>query len=213
MRLCLVLRLLVGRIDSLSVDIQRLPHYATGVFVSNFVPKNVLTIYLDSINSGKFLSKEKYDLSSLALLRSRIFESSLGVANMSEGLENRIDDAIKESLCLNEIYDNAKTKRYTHSRVRRAVLSRQFNIRKSDLNIDAPYCRLLGFNKSCETVFGRLASNCSIPFITRYSDVLKANDDVKLIFEYEDKSTDFYNLVLYKAEICSSEKILTPIKM
>ena len=180
----------------------------------NFVPENCFALYSDSINNGQVLSQEKYDLTSLVLLRSRLFDNSDNIANMSEGLENRIDDAIKSSVNLNEIYDKAKTKRYTHSRVRRAVLCRQFNISKSDLNIDVPYCRLLGFNKSCENLLGELVKNSSLPFITRFSDSLKINDEkINKIFEYEDKSTDFYNFILKKPDICSKERLYSPVKV
>ena len=171
-------------------------------------------MYLDLIKSGKVVSQEKYDLSSLALLRCRLGEDSGNVANMAEGLENRIDEAIKTSICLNEIYDRTKTKRYTHSRIRRAVLCRQFDIKKDHLNIAVPYCRLLGFNKSCENTFGKLAGMCSLPFITRYSDFMKMSDNnMEIIFNYEDKSTDFYNLILSKSDVCSNEKIYSPVKI
>ena len=46
-----------------------------------------------------------------------------GMKIMSEGLENRIFSAIKTSSNLDEIYDKVKTKRFAHSRIRRAVLS------------------------------------------------------------------------------------------
>lgn len=178
----------------------------------NFVPENCISIYSDSI--GQALSQEKYGLSSLAVLRSKLSENPENIANMAEGLENRIDEAIRTSISLNEIYNKAKTKRYTHSRVRRAVLCRQFNISKSDLNIDIPYCRLLGFKKSCENEFGKLVNNCSLPFITKYSDVLKMNDEkINKVFEFEDRSTDFYNLILKKTDICSTERLFSPIKV
>ncbi len=180
----------------------------------NYVPENCFSLYSDSINNGQVLSQEKYDLTSLAVLRSRLFDNSDNIANMAEGLDNRIDDAIKSSVNLNEIYDKAKTKRYTHSRVRRAVLCRQFNISKTDLNIEVPYCRLLGFNKTCENMLGEFVKNCSLPFITRFSDVTKVNDEkINKIFDYEDKATDFYNLILKKPDICSKERLYSPVKV
>lgn len=180
----------------------------------DFVPENCYSLYFDSINNGQVLSHEKYDLSSLALLRSRLYENAENIANMAEGLENRIDEAIKTSVSLNEIYDKSKTKRYTHSRVRRAVLCRQFNISKNDLNIAVPYCRLLGFNKTCENKLGAFVNDCSLPFITKYSDISRMNDEkINKIFEYEDESTDFYTLILKIPDICSRERQFSPVKI
>lgn len=180
----------------------------------NFVPENCISIYMDAIKNGYVVSQEKNELSSLAVLRARLYEKSENIANMAEGLENRIDDAIKTGLSLNEIYDKVKTKRYTHSRVRRAVLCRQFNVYKNDLNIDVPYCRLLGFDKSCENKLGELVKNCSLPYVSRFSDIIKYNDEkINRIFEYENKTTDFYNLILKTPDICSKERLFSPVKV
>lgn len=178
-----------------------------------FVPSNVIDLYCNSISTGKILSKDKYNLSSLTILRSKIFDSSENIANMSEGLENRINDAICNCVSLEEIYDSVKTKRYTHSRIRRAVLCCQFDITNDDLKTDVPYCRLLGFNKNCKDVIGKLAANCNLPFIVRYSDISK-NDKcvIKRIYDIENKTTDFYNLILTNPDVCSKEKTFSPIK-
>ncbi len=178
-----------------------------------FVPYNVIDLYHNAISTGKILSKDKYNVSSLALLRSKIFDNSENIANMSEGLKNRINDAICNCVSLEEIYDSVKTKRYTHSRIRRAVLCRQFDITNDDLKTDVPYCRLLGFNKNCKDVIGKLVASCNLPFIVRYSDILKYDNNViNRIYEIENNTTDFYNLVLTNPDVCSKEKTFSPIK-
>ena len=181
--------------------------------IEKYVPKNVIELYNCSIFDGKFLSKDKYNISTLALLRSKIYNVLDDIGNMAEGLENRIVDAIKNSLVIDDIYNQAKTKRYTHSRIRRAVLSLQFDITNIDLSTEVPYCRLLGFNKNVKDMVGKLANSCKLPFIVRYSDVEKYNDDnINRVYELENKATDFYNLILEKTDFCSSEKTFSPIK-
>ena len=179
-----------------------------------FVPDNLTDMYGSAISNGNIVSKEKYNLSSLAILRSKIHENSAFIGNMSEGLENRINNAIISSINLDNIYDSVKTKRYTHSRIRRAVLCCQFDVTNDDLNTSVPYCRLLGFNKNCSDILGDLAGNCKLPFIVRYSDITKLNNEViNKIFNFEVKSTDFYNLILNKSKICSTEKTFSPVKL
>ena len=181
--------------------------------IEKYVPKNVIELYNCSIFDGKVLSKDKYNISTLALLRSKIYNVLDDIGNMAEGLENRIVDAIKNSLVIDDIYNQAKTKRYTHSRIRRAVLSLQFDITNNDLSTEVPYCRLLGFNKNVKDTVGKLANSCKLPFIVRYSDVEKYNDDnINRVYELENKATDFYNLILEKTDFCSSEKTFSPIK-
>ena len=180
----------------------------------NLVPENCIDIYTYAINNGQYASSEKYNLASLAMLRSGLYNDFKDIANMSEGLENRISDTVKSSLSLNEIYDKVKTKRYTHSRIRRAVFSAQFGINKKDIEIEIPYCRLLGFNKMSEKVLGNLVHNCKLPFITKYSDIVRLNDNnANAIFNYEDKSTDFYNLITEASDICGKERTISPVKI
>ena len=132
---------------------------------------------------------------------------------MSEGIENRINDAISNCVSLEEIYNFVKTKRYTHSRIRRTILCCQFDITNDDLNTDVAYCRLLGFNKNCKEYIGQLAGRCKLPFVVRHSDISKNKDNtIDRIYEIENKTTDFFNLVLESPDICSKEKTFSPIK-
>ena len=81
------------------------------------------------------------------------------------------------------------------------------------LKIEVPYCRLLGFNKNCAGIMGELVKKCKLPYITRYSDVEKMNDNVQYIFSFEEKSTDIYNLSLKKSDVCAKERSFSPLKI
>ncbi len=181
---------------------------------SQFVPENTILLYKEDLQNGNYVSSEKYNIAALTLLRLKLNEDLSYVANMSEGLENRIKTAIKESISLNEIYDKAKTKRFTHSRIRRAVLSLTFGITSKDLKISAPYCRLLGFNIKSAEIMGALAKNSKIPFVVSYSDILNLKiADAEKIFDIENKTGDFYSLIMQNSGECSKEMTFSPIKM
>lgn len=181
---------------------------------SSYVPKNTGELYAQELKKGNFVSDYKYNIASLAILRSKLNEDVFCIANMAEGLENRIKSAVKESTSLEEIYDKAKTKRFTHSRIRRAVLSLTFGVTADDLKISTPYCRLLGFNKNSAEIMGSLAANSNLPFVASYSDILNLKSaDAEKIFELENKAGDFYSLIMQKTAECSKEMTFTPIKM
>lgn len=180
---------------------------------SGFVPKNTVDIYKSGIENGQFVSNEKYNLAALAILRSKLNKDLSCTANMAEGLENRIKVAIKDSTSLEEIYDKAKSKRYTHSRIRRAILSMTFGITSDDLKLSVPYCKLLGFNTDSAENMGRLANSCKIPFVASYSDILKLKSaDAERIFNLENKSGDFYSLIMQNSIKCSTEMTFSPVK-
>lgn len=181
---------------------------------SQFVPENTIQLYKDELQNGNYVSTEKFNISSLALLRSKLNDDLSSIDNMAEGLENRIKTAIKESTNLNEIYDNAKTKRFTHSRIRRAVLSTVLGITAEDLKITVPYCRLLGFNIDSAEIIGTLAKNCKMPFVASYSDILNLKStDAEKIFTLENKAGDFYSLIMQKTGECSKEMTFSPVKL
>lgn len=181
---------------------------------SQFVPENTVEIYNEELKNGNFVSIEKYNLTALALLRSKLNEDASNIANMAEGLENRIKSAVKEGTSLEEIYDNAKTKRFTHSRIRRAVISLALGVTADDLKISVSYCRLLGFNKASAELMGTLAAGSKLPFVASYSDILNLKlSDADKIFALENKAGDFYSLIMQKTAKCSNEMTFTPIKM
>ncbi len=178
-----------------------------------YVPDNAYQIYKNALVNGEYLNAEKFNISALSILRSTNTINP-EIANMAEGLENRIASAVKTSSNLAEIYDNVKTKRFTHSRIRRAVLSCVMNVTNDDLHIPVPYCRLLGFNTEISGKLGNLVKKCSLPYVVNYSDILKINSGNALqVFELENKSTDLYNLALQKTGNCSTEMTYPVIKM
>ena len=179
----------------------------------SFVPENLFSLYSDAIENGKFLSEYKFELSALGVLRSKLSDDFSAIANISEGLDNRIKTAINNHNSLEELYDEIKTKRYTYTRVKRAVLSVILDVKSVDLQILPPYCRVLGFNTKISGVMGDLAKNSKIPFVASYSDIVKLqNPEADRVFELENKSTDIYNLILNSSGICSKEKTFSPIK-
>lgn len=180
----------------------------------SFVPENVFGLYCDAIENGKYLSAYKFELSALSVLRSKLNDDFSDIANISEGLDNRIKSAINNHNSLEELYDEIKTKRYTYTRIKRAVLSVVFGVKSNDLDIAAPYCRVLGFNTKTSNVMGSLARNSKIPFVASYSDIVKLqNPEADRVFELENNSTDLYNLVLNNSGFCSTEKTISPIKV
>ncbi len=179
---------------------------------SKYVPDNAYLLYKTAIESGDYLDYNKYNLVTLSILRANGANSS--IANMAEGLENRINSAIKRSVTLDEIYDKAKSKRFTHSRIRRAVLSSTFDVKKEYAEKFSPYVRLLGFNQSKAYILGELVKKCELPFVTSYSDIeYSGSVSRNLIFDLEEKSTDLFNLSLHNPKPCSTERTFSIIKM
>lgn len=179
-----------------------------------YIPDYLLDLYNEDIKKGKYVSTDKLDLAAFSILRSKLGENLTDIANMGEGLDNRIKSAVKNNTQLSKLYDEIKTKRYTHTRIKRAVLSTILDVKSTDLEIAPPYCRVLGFNTKVSSKMGELAKNSKLPFVAVYSDIVNiSSENANRVFELENKSTDFYNLILHNSESCSTEMKFAPIKM
>lgn len=167
-----------------------------------------------AIKNGDFVSKEKFELAFMSLLRNKSSEDISKYAYMSDSLDGRIQKAINSSLTLNELYETAKTKRFAHSRVRRAVLSLAMGVGEDDYKKSPQYIRVLGFKDTSSNVLGECSNKSKIPVVSSYSQLKKLeNKDANICFELESKSTNFYNLILNNPANCGSEMMYRVIKI
>lgn len=141
----------------------------------------------------------------LAKLRSMTADDFAKIEDVNEGLENRIYESVRNACSIEELYSNIKTKRYTHSRIRRIILKSYLDITK-EYSKDVPYIRILGFNKQGREILSKMKKNSKLPIISRYSDTDKLDSFGKKLFELECHCTDLYNLG-YKTPLpCGTEQ-------
>lgn len=123
-------------------------------------------------------------------LRTMNLEQISALPDLSEGIENRIFRYIRETSSIAELTDAIKTKRYTHSRIRRILLCALLGIERRHCEGLPPYIRVMAMNKK-----GReLLSQPHLPVITRFSDCDKLDDSAREIFELELASSDIFAL-------------------
>lgn len=159
----------------------------------------------DGLSLENICSLKNCETAVLAKLRTMRCEDFLKLNDVSEGLENRIVDAVRTSVSLEEIYDKIKTKRYTHSRIRRIILRAYLDITK-DFTSDVPYIRILGFNRKGQDIAALMKKNANLPIISRYSDVKELSEKGRRLFDLECKCTDLYNLGYKKPLPCGTEQ-------
>ena len=82
----------------------------------------------------------------LSVLRRMSREQMAALPDVSEGIENRLYQAVRKSCGIEELYEQIKTKRYPLSRVRRLVLSAFLQIPSQMHKQAPPYLRVLAMN-------------------------------------------------------------------
>ncbi len=145
---------------------------------------------------------ERAILSRLRMLSVSDIEKAPDIA---EGLENRIYNAICSATSLEELYSIVKTKRYTHSRIRRIITALYLGITPEDTREGVPYIRVLGLNERGREILREARETAKLPVIMKTANTLELSDYAKHIFELECKATDLYNLAAPRILPCGTE--------
>lgn len=173
---------------------------------ADYVPKNCIDLYNSEILSGNIARIENNIRGLLFKIRSMSAGDISKIADVSEGLENRIIKASYTAKSFIELADNIKSKRYTHARIRRILLSCLLDIKKEYTMQNVPYIRILGFNSRGKEVLSIMKKSAKLPIITKLSKLPKElNIDGQKLLELEIKSTDIYNLFTDEIKPCKEE--------
>ena len=142
----------------------------------------------------------------LSALR-EISQEKLGETVSDEaGLAGRIYDAVRVSTSLDELYENAKSKNYTLSRIRREVLCAYLGIEKDIATGTPPYIRILAVNEKGLSILSKAKKNSALAVVTKHSEMQNLNDEAKRIYELQCSSTDKFALMSEKARECGLEQ-------
>lgn len=150
------------------------------------------------------VSVEESERAILSRLRMLTAEEIRKAPDVSEGLENRIFNAIQSATSLEELYDIVKTKRYTHSRIRRIVTALYLGILPEDRE-EVPYIRVLGFNDRGLEVLKKAKDTATLPVITKPAAIEGLDEKARHTFDLECRATNLYNLATPRVLPCGTE--------
>ncbi|MGN1316715.1 MAG: nucleotidyltransferase family protein [Acutalibacteraceae bacterium] len=177
-----------------------------GCAVKKFLPEPAYNVMREEIEKGKAPANYKnLETAILYKLRSMSASDFRELPDVSEGLEYRFREGVRTSASLEEILEKVKTKRYTHSRLRRIVLCSLLGIKKEDVLTKVPYIRVLGFNEKGAQLLKTAKETASLPIITKSSETDVLGDDAKRVFALECFARDVFSLALPKADFCGKE--------
>lgn len=113
-----------------------------------YVPAQALARYRAAAAQGLLAMPQKFDTALLALLRARAPVGFAGVRGVSEGLENRLEAAVRTAADAEDLYAKLKTKRYPHARLRRLALDAALGVQQGGLPALPPFVHLLGARRA-----------------------------------------------------------------
>lgn len=145
-------------------------------------------------------SLERLETAVLYRLRIAKAKDFADIPEVGEGIENRILKAAETASTLDELYTMVKSKRYSHARIRRIVLSFFLGIR-TPVGLP-PYLRVLGMNKTGAD----LLQHASLPVLTRVSQLRGMPEECQKLFELESAADDIYALAFEKRKAAGSNQ-------
>ena len=148
----------------------------------------------------------------ISYLRRLSVEDIKNLPDVSEGLENRIFDAIRKGTSLDDIIAKIKSKRYTMARIRRILLSAYLGISKDNALAPVPYIRILGANQKGRQILNKMKKSATIPIITRTKEVNTLDKQAVNMFSLEGTAADLYWLMSPTNKPCGKD-MTDPIVM
>lgn len=176
--------------------------------IAKTMPQNAFDIFVNSINNNDApILFNNFSNIFHYIIKSYKNKQLMNILDVTEGLENRIVNCSNETFLISDIIDLIKTKRYTYTKIQRALLHILLDIKKNDLetfnkNGGPQYLRVLGFNKKCQCLLKEIEENALLPIITNLKYANKNLSELQLsMLNKELQSTDLYYLGLtpYKA--------------
>ncbi|MEG2958990.1 MAG: nucleotidyltransferase family protein [Oscillospiraceae bacterium] len=141
----------------------------------------------DSGFPGKIATMNRCERAILAKLRGMTAADFLEIPDCDRELAGRLVTAAAGATSLETLYDLAKTKRYTHARVRRAVLWAYLGLTAADRPEAVPYLRVLGMDETGQALLKGLKKTCPLPLITKPAQYRK-------LLAMEGNCTDLFGL-------------------
>ena len=149
----------------------------------------------------------------LARLRSLSRESLSALPDCSEGIENRLYDAIRKACSAEELLTLAKTKRYSMARLRRLMMAAFLEIPADLCTLPPPYIRVLGFNRRGQELLAVMKKSAAVPVSGSLAQLAKGSPLARRFALLESQSCDLYSLFTPDLSPCGGDFRFSPIRL
>ena len=172
---------------------------------ASFLREQILSGALAAENPAGLRCGER---AALAVLRAMDEGGFAALPDCGEGLSHRLYRAVRQGRTLEEVYGLAKTKRYAHARIRRALLWGALGLREAHRPAHPPYLRVLGANEGGRALLREMKGRAALPVLTK-----PAHGRGEPLLELEARCTDFYQLCRREPGRCGLEWTTNPVML
>ena len=163
-----------------------------------YVPAEVLPLYREAFAAGQYTDLAAAQRCQLALLRSRCAGTApfAQVRGISEGLEHRLEAAVRSSTTHAELLDSLTTVRYPRARMRRLAMDAALGYSADAFPALPPYLHLLGAQKDALP----LLKAAALPVSHSLARLAEQNVPCRAVVDAQLRACDFGALCRKKSE-------------
>lgn len=163
-----------------------------------YVPAEVLPLYREAFAAGQYTNLAAAQRCQLALLRSRCAGTApfAQVRGISEGLEHRLEAAVRSSTTHAELLDSLTTVRYPRARMRRLAMDAALGYSADASPALPPYLHLLGAQKDALP----LLKAAALPVSHSLARLAEQNAPCRAVVDAQLRACDFGALCRKKPE-------------
>ena len=163
-----------------------------------YVPAEVLPLYREAFAAGRYTDLAAAQRCQLALLRSRCAGTApfAQVRGISEGLEHRLEAAVRSSTTHAELLDSLTTVRYPRARMRRLAMDAALGYSADAFPALPPYLHLLGAQKDALP----LLKAAALPVSHSLARLAEQNTPCRAVVDAQLRACDFGALCRKKPE-------------
>ena len=163
-----------------------------------YVPTEVLPLYREAFAAGQYTDLAAAQRCQLALLRSRCAGTApfAQVRGISEGLEHRLEAAVRSSTTHAELLDSLTTVRYPRARMRRLAMDAALGYSADAFPALPPYLHLLGAQKDALS----LLKAAPLPVSHSLARLAEQNVPCRAVVDAQLRACDFGALCRKKPE-------------
>ena len=154
-----------------------------------YVPAEVLPLYREAFAAGQYTDLAAAQRCQLALLRSRCAGTApfAQVRGISEGLEHRLEAAVRSSTTHAELLDSLTTVRYPRARMRRLAMDAALGYSADAFPALPPYLHLLGAQKDALS----LLKAAALPVSHSLARLAEQNVPCRAVVDAQLRACDF----------------------
>ena len=163
-----------------------------------YVPAEVLPLYREAFAAGQYTDLAAAQRCQLALLRSRCAGTApfAQVRGISEGLDHRLEAAMRSSTTHAELLDSLTTVRYPRARMRRLAMDAALGYSADAFPVLPPYLHLLGAQKDALP----LLKAAALPVSHSLARLAEQNVPCRAVVDAQLRACDFGALCRKKPE-------------